>query len=1072
MPNFLEQNLKLLRERFPEIADFAISMRNANFGILKAKDGGLLYAVKGPDGNWQPLSNPVNPIEASQQAISLMSDRLTGGMCPAVIVGIAPGYALDTIYQLFKSQASDYRKFRQIYVLANSPLCLCAWLALADREELLKRPEIEFHLATKADGIARLCEEDHTRSHLFIPVSELPPQLTEQIIAPLSSLYLKREAEAETWRKENEEYYDAFSDESLLNAIQGKAGRKPRLMMPTHTSSTVIQFSTRDTCELFEEAGWETRIVKIERDLPPWRLVKEIHEFKPDLFLFIDHLRTEDADKKLYPDKMLFATWVQDTLPAINSREAADEWNKRAAGRNRDFLIGYVDQLFEYGYERRRLINMSMVVNKNLFHPVELSANEKARYGCEVCFASNRGATTESVTETHLWPELSKRGFSLQDLANVHDELWMDYRNGLKYTCYGALKSKLLAVSGFKDVFRSLDPFPQDSIVQRVFWLLNDLIYRYVVLEWLDEAGFDMKLYGRQWREHPRFGKFAAGAIEHGPELNKAYNGAKLCLHLNAMEGDHQRLEEIIEAGARLLTRGVRNQLPDDKLGAMLVKGKIPERQDDAKRAADFLFNAILCQLIDDPTMDDAAIASSLCRMAASPSSPGETSFFFETQKDLASILDEIRDPRSDSLPRRLKNPQMSAYVLKLAESISLAIAPTAPCQISVRPPNTWGSLVSIALQRAANYRYDEAKAICAEASKLDAKAMDSHARVAWNILHPQWLFKEALDWFELDIQAGRLSDAMRKEYVKILAANGHLEKAVSEVEKYYGSLKWAKDGFSHAGEGCLYAGRFEDAYELYKRDAKLFRRTPSQAEAFAAAAICASDFDMASQIVATAGISSDGIFVRAMNMLLRHKKERQFPWLELARFIQNDISTRLPQTSWCSYWNLIRAFLFAADYGKAEDCYREAIGLFPDYKPVLRFLKASFQQSLGFETQSEIESIAAEPIPPLPKECFLIFWLAWASAQLSLPRHSLAYLSSLNEKAPKIFLPPRYETRYVEVYHFGAIASLLGEAELSRKCVDWAGESCKAFEIFNKIPNPASCERAKFPKFAMPWEL
>ena len=69
------------------------------------------------------------------------------------------------------------------------------------------------------------------------------------------------------------------------------SSRPPRLLMPTCAWSTYVQHSARDTCAAFERLGWETRLLKIEAMLTPYHLVRQINEFKPDVFLFIDHLR-------------------------------------------------------------------------------------------------------------------------------------------------------------------------------------------------------------------------------------------------------------------------------------------------------------------------------------------------------------------------------------------------------------------------------------------------------------------------------------------------------------------------------------------------------------------------------------------------------------------------------------------------------------------------------------------------------------------------------------------------------------------------------------------------------------
>jgi len=64
-----------------------------------------------------------------------------------------------------------------------------------------------------------------------------------------------------------------------------------------------------------------------------------------------------------------------------------------------------------------------------------------------------------------------------------------------------------------------------------------------------------MHLYGHGWKNHPRFSRYACGPVEHGEELNKAYQAARWNLHLNITQGMHQRVWEITAAGATPLFR-------------------------------------------------------------------------------------------------------------------------------------------------------------------------------------------------------------------------------------------------------------------------------------------------------------------------------------------------------------------------------------------------------------------------------------------------------------------------------------------------------------------------------------
>lgn len=325
-----ETNLPLFASRFPDLAKRLEAIPAPK--ITPTRDGGHYVQKVTSDGS-SPLTNPMNPIEEAAQAVRTMENRLTGGLAPAVIAGLRAGFALDIVFTHFKIRAENHNEpFRRIYVIADSLDCLAGWLNAADRREILNREEVEFVAGDEVAAIVQRCEEDEQRSHHFIPISVLPENEMNRLIEPLAKLFLRREEEAKRWRAENEAYYDDLDDETLATIIQGQADRKPRLLMPAHASSTVVQYSARDTCSAFEKIGWETRILTIADDLCAWRVAKTIRDYRPDVLIFINHLRTEDATGN-YPKNLMFVTWIQDTIPEILRRDAAEKWTKMALGR-------------------------------------------------------------------------------------------------------------------------------------------------------------------------------------------------------------------------------------------------------------------------------------------------------------------------------------------------------------------------------------------------------------------------------------------------------------------------------------------------------------------------------------------------------------------------------------------------------------------------------------------------------------------------------------------------------------------------------------------------------------------
>lgn len=551
------KNFEILENRFPTLAEKIKEAAPFDVQTTSSKDGGICYVRKNEAGQWHGLSNPQDPIQQAQQAVKNCEDRLGKGIAPAVVVGLNPGYVLEILSKHFKENYYDNYIPRRIYVVIDSAECLFGWLCQSDRSEILQKEEIEFYWKDEVRRIVRLCKKDEQRSHLFIPVSSLPEHVTIKLIDSLAKFFLERQEEEKRLFEESCRYYEKISDDELDVIFKGEAGRKPRLMIPSHASSTVVQYSVRDTAAMFEKEGWDVKIIYMKTDLSRWRVNKEINEFKPDIYLQVNHLRTENID--FYPPHLMFITWIQDTVSYINNSESAKTWNEHVQSKKerRDLIIGYVGQIKEYGYQEDRLEECPMIVNQEIFKERELTPEEKAKYECDICFASNRSKETSLIVKEDLAPKLEKYGFTEDILMSIHDHLWEYYRDEQTCTSYTELEDKIIELPEVCRLIEKLiNKDEHDFIIQRIYWELNDVIYRHIVLEWIDEMGNKkLHLYGRGWEDHPRFAKYSKGILNHGEELALAYQSAKHCLHLNSREGEHQRLNEILNSDSLLLTR-------------------------------------------------------------------------------------------------------------------------------------------------------------------------------------------------------------------------------------------------------------------------------------------------------------------------------------------------------------------------------------------------------------------------------------------------------------------------------------------------------------------------------------
>jgi hypothetical protein len=519
----LRGNLLMLNARYPNLATRLRTDLNQRRPRIYTEDGSSQIAA-----------------QMQQQ-----SENLTNFSKPVLLVGLYPGDELLYLFNL-KKQCGASHGTQHIYVCINSLPALSNFMSESDLTEILSSDRVHlFWHETPEVAIDDLAKHPERLSTPTV-ISGAQSYIVDRTLAHFSQFSHRLAAETKRLIAENNTYYDAISDDELANAFSHER-RPARLMLLTSSCSTVTQYSARDTSHAFTGMGWETQHLNFESNLPAYYVAKRINEFKPDVFLFINHLRTEAT--AAYPKNMMFITWIQDTLASVNNRAAAEAWNHVAAQRNRDLIVGYTAQLKPYGYLEDRLKPLSMIVNTELFRPHELTPQQIETYGCDVMFASNSGMPTERRVKEVLTPLFKEHGLDEATLMDYHDRLWRYYRSGNTITNYQQLIK-----------FLKLDASPEDEVVQLLFWRLNDAIYRHVVIEWLDEYAqdhpdFTLHLYGNGWDEHPRFGKYARGVVEHGVELSVAYQAASYCLHLNSSEGGHQRLLEARTSGGTVLSR-------------------------------------------------------------------------------------------------------------------------------------------------------------------------------------------------------------------------------------------------------------------------------------------------------------------------------------------------------------------------------------------------------------------------------------------------------------------------------------------------------------------------------------
>lgn len=577
-------NLATLRERRPQLAARIEAFPNRQFlRIFKAKDGGVAYGLQEGNGV-RPLTDPVAPLARLRSQLDQFTPQLMDFTRPILLLGLYPGNELISLFDLSEQDKSPHCA-QPIWVCLDSPACLLGFLACWDARNLLASPRITWFWADQMPAQTDWLRKNPSFPHVFTLISGAPDSSLDAVLPPLAALVKERDQEIELLKAANNAYYDSISDQQLAaiignqNPEQSRSStaapssnepshsRRPRLLMPTCSWSTFIRHSTSDTCAEFEALGWETRILEQEAMLTPYHLVKSINEFKPDVFLFIDHMRYEAED--LYPKNMMFVTWIQDDMDHLQCAEAGKKLTEYAQARKRDMVIGYTEDrlVSQFGFPAQRLAQLKIGANSKKFHPVDLTRADRAKYGCDLSFVSNACAPTEAIVKERIAPRVESFGLSLETCMKIHDELWALYRAEKTLSKPENFQAWLMQFPEYRAAYQGSEN-PRDEtgvdelekkqheLTRLFYWRLNDAIFRQVVLEWAAAIpAINMRLYGLGWENHPRFSRYACGPIEHGPELSKAYQAARWSLHLNITSGMHQRLWEIMASGGRPLLR-------------------------------------------------------------------------------------------------------------------------------------------------------------------------------------------------------------------------------------------------------------------------------------------------------------------------------------------------------------------------------------------------------------------------------------------------------------------------------------------------------------------------------------
>lgn len=329
-----------------------------------------------------------------------------------------------------------------------------------------------------------------------------------------------------------------------------RAGGPPlRLVGFTTRFSTVMRHAMHGIAAAFERAGCRfDAIMEPSASAVGVDVIGALAANDYDGIVLINHLRSEY--RGAMPAGIPVVSWIQDHMQQICRREAG------ASVGELDLVLAHAPDVLAslYGYPIERTIGTSNLTDAELYSNEPLPESELAPHRCELSFVGHGSESPEELIE--IIASGNDRQVRLI-LERALDLIRRACAGPYAPTAHRLVEIMLDAereagVAGLTPELRRGFLYPQ---VVRVF----DRVFRHEALEWAAEwasaRGKRLRIYGHGWERHPRFGRFACGAVEGGRSLRALFQASAVSLQVNGHSSLHQRLLDGLAAGGFLLCR-------------------------------------------------------------------------------------------------------------------------------------------------------------------------------------------------------------------------------------------------------------------------------------------------------------------------------------------------------------------------------------------------------------------------------------------------------------------------------------------------------------------------------------
>jgi len=547
-----KENFALLRKRYPEVARWLENSGNGKAIAVELESGDFAFLLQ-ENGKRRWLTAPQSPKDKAERTLEKHLNLVKTGK-PLFLIGIGAGYEL---IEFFNAQPKMTLWMKQaIYVVERSADIFRLNLEIHDWKKILTSGRVFFFVGKKVNQQLRDFFRNASRPLpeviLFYEMTQQENQpLVARVVKTIHDITENRKKEGIRLLRETNRYYESLSDKDWQRIFSSRRKRPLRILLFTSRFSTFVRHCTRDVAQGFETLGYQTRTVIEKADTERFshlEIQRNLASFKPDMVFQIDWLRAQYGS--LYHKSIPFVCWVQDGLPNLFNEQAAKTIGKR------DIVLfaftPFKQQLLELSYPNENLGYLPVLTNPKLCRPMSLSNKERDRYGCEVSYVSH-----VSQSPANAFIDLLSRVSDLEakKVLKMMFELVKE-RFYSEKDCHRKGDYELLLLDAERRSGKEIRNSKVRSEI--VWWFWHDIgnaFRRQPPLEWVAEEGYNLKLYGRGWENHPRLSKYAQGIAQNGRELCKIYNASQINIQVLAGGNLHPRLIDGLASGGFFLVK-------------------------------------------------------------------------------------------------------------------------------------------------------------------------------------------------------------------------------------------------------------------------------------------------------------------------------------------------------------------------------------------------------------------------------------------------------------------------------------------------------------------------------------